>query len=206
MLDIKELTNDMDMIINGIDSMILSRQQTQTMKSQLSDAPNNFEYSDTNILNNTNSKLTKILKTGKREMDDKEITNLLQEDSSNEKVLNDLDLKKMKEELNLKANTQEMREYLSQEESGVIIQSHPFLNSETDRTELRKSLEKYAANLERIEEESNTVTKDSSVRKERALKMNEDTQDESIKFEITKENTRKQKPPMKRYYQTFLIN
>ena len=200
MLDIKELTNDMDMIINGIDSIILSRQQGQTMRSQLSEA-NNFEYSDTNVLKTT-SKLTNVLKTETKDVNVKEITNLIQDDQPKfiSKVLNDSELKKMKEELNLKANTQEMREYLSHEGSTIITQSHPFLESEPDRSELRKSLEKYAANLERIEEESNVLTKESSYKKETALKMNEDPFEESIKFELTKESSRKnQKPPMKRY-------
>lgn len=202
MLDVKELTNDMDMIINGIDSMILSRQPQSTLKTHLSEAAGEFEYS----LTNAPKRVTKaeVRVSGPQRADAKGITNLLSEDESpmdakRNARLADADLQKMKRDLNLKASTQEMRDYLSLESSEAVVQSHPFLDPEMDRAELRKSLEKYEANLERIEEESNQQTKDSSYIRERALKLNEDPFEEAIKFQVTKDPVRRpNKPPMRR--------
>ena len=200
MLDVKELTNDMDMIINGIDSLILTR-GGNTLKSKLSENPNNFEYSKTNFPKTGNFQLTKILETKTPFGQQKEVTNLVKEDSIKEfkkPELDDEELKKIKEELNLKADTQDMREYLSQELSTSVGESHPFLSNEKERAELRRSLEKYAANLERIEEEEGGQTKESSYMKERALKQNEDTFYQAFDFDITKESLKKSiKPPIK---------
>ena len=196
MVDVKEITNDMDMIINGIDSMILARDKETTMKSRISD--NNFEYSRTNFkAEETDFQLSKILRNQKSSeigRKSKEITNLISEAESKKKFsnFNDDELKKMKEDLNLKANTQEMRDYLSIENSEVITESHPFLTGEP--ADLRSSLEKYAVNLERIEEE-NVQTRDSNYFKERELKQNEDPFEQKFKFEVTRDQRKSQKPP-----------
>jgi hypothetical protein len=197
MLNVKELTSDMDMIINGIDSLILTKPNPKTLRSRLSEGTDNFEYSKTNVIDKpSNSELTNILKGSPHN-----VTNLvIEEIPSNSKIsnMNDEEIKKMKKDLNLKGNTQDIKEYLSLEVSATQSEKHPFLKQsiERDRAELRQSLEKYAANLERIEEEENACKEESYI-KERALKMNEDPLHQMVKFDITKESLRKsQKPPL----------
>lgn len=199
MLDMQELTSDMDMIINGIDSLILTKPPGGTLRSKLSEATGNLEYTKTQMPRDpSNQELTKILES------QKEVTNLVIEEmpqDSRISHMNDEEIQQMKKDLNLKGDTQDVKDFLVPGNSTVVNEKHPFLKSSTevDRAELRQSLEKYAANLERIEEESGQ--REESYVKERALKFEEDPYEQSIKFEVTRDAyKRSQKPPLLKVY------
>lgn len=203
MLDVQELTSDMDMIINGIDSLLLTSGPQGAPPAHLIDTPGPLEYSATEAL--PREEIVRQPVPGRGEGDAKAVTNLLSDeegasrDGMQTATPRDAELQQMKRELNLKASTQDMREVLFEGVSQAGAESHPFLEPELDRTELRKSLEKYEANLERIEEESNNQAGALASTRERALKQNEDPFEEAVQFQVTREPARRaNKPPLLR--------